>query len=55
MKQGESRSWEATLALQPGRYEYKFVADGEWLHDPNAQENLPNPHGSLNSVMEVRI
>jgi hypothetical protein len=55
MKQGESRCWEATLALRPGRYEYKFVVDGQWLHDPNARENLPNPHGSLNSVMEVRI
>lgn len=55
MKQAESRCWETTLALQPGRYEYKFIADGEWLHDPNARENLPNPHGSLNSVMEVRI
>jgi hypothetical protein len=55
MRQGESRCWEATLALRPGRYEYKFVVDGQWLHDPNARENLPNPHGSLNSVMEVRI
>jgi hypothetical protein len=45
--------WEATLALRPGRYQYKFVVDGQWLHDPHAQKNVPNPHGSLNSVMEV--
>ena len=47
--------WETTLALRPGRYHYKFVADDRWLHDPKAQENVPNPHGSLNSVVEVRV
>lgn len=46
--------WEATLPLRPGRYQYKFLADDRWLHDPRAQENVPNPHGSLNSVIEVR-
>jgi len=55
MKQIEGHCWEATLALPPGRYQYKFVVDGQWLHDPNALENLPNPYGSFNSVMEVRI
>jgi 1,4-alpha-glucan branching enzyme len=45
--------WETTLALRAGRYQYKFVADGRWLHDPKAHENIPNPHGSLNSVVEV--
>jgi len=43
-----------TIAVRPGRYQYKFVADGQWLHDPKAQENVPDPHGSLNSVIEVR-
>ena len=55
MKQIDGHCWEATLALPPGRYQYKFVVDGQWLHDPNARENLPNPYGSFNSVMEVRI
>jgi hypothetical protein len=46
--------WEATVPLPPGRYQYKFVADGHWLHDPKALENVPNEHGSLNSVIQVR-
>jgi 1,4-alpha-glucan branching enzyme len=46
--------WETSLALPPGRYEYKFVVDGEWLPDPNAHENVFNEHGTLNSVVEVR-
>ena len=46
--------WEKRLTLLPGRYEYKFVVDGNWLHDPDARENVSNIYGSLNSVMEVR-
>jgi 1,4-alpha-glucan branching enzyme len=46
--------WEKRLMLAPGRYEYKFVADGEWTHDPNGQEHVVNVFGSINSVVEVR-
>lgn len=46
--------WEKRLTLMPGRYQYKFVVDGEWVHDPNASENVPNHHGSLNSLVEVQ-
>jgi hypothetical protein len=53
MQLGKDGRWEAAFALQPGRYRYKFVVDGEWLHDPNAQENEPNEHGSLNSVLQI--
>lgn len=46
--------WETSLALPPGRYEYKFVVDGAWLPDPNAREQVYNEFGTLNSVVEVR-
>lgn len=46
--------WQKRLTLAPGRYEYKFIVDGKWRHDPRARENVPNHFGSLNSVMEVR-
>jgi 1,4-alpha-glucan branching enzyme len=46
--------WEKRLVLPPGRYEYKFVVDGNWTHDPDARENVSNLYGSLNSVVEVR-
>lgn len=45
--------WKTKLKLQPGRYEYKFLVDGEWVHDPNACENVPNEFGTLNSVVNV--
>jgi 1,4-alpha-glucan branching enzyme len=54
MKRQADGHWEASLALPPGRYQYKFVVDGQWLPDPNAHELIPNDFGSLNSVMEVR-
>jgi hypothetical protein len=47
-------TWETALTLRPGRYQYKFVVDGNWIHDPNAKLNVPNEHYSLNSVIEVR-
>lgn len=45
--------WEKRLTLAPGHYEYKFLVDGEWVHDSRAKENVRNIHGSLNSVIEV--
>jgi 1,4-alpha-glucan branching enzyme len=53
IRHGPSDRWEKRLTLAPGRYHYKFVADGEWVHDPEASENIRNHHGSLNSVKEV--
>jgi 1,4-alpha-glucan branching enzyme len=46
--------WETAVALKPGRYEYKFVVDGDWLLDPAAPGSVPNDYGSRNSVLEVR-
>lgn len=53
MKRHDDGHWEATVELAPGRYEYKFVRDGEWIHDPTAQHHVWNQHGTLNSVIEV--
>jgi 1,4-alpha-glucan branching enzyme len=46
-------SWVAKLTVKPGRYEYLFVADGEWLPDPKARESVQNPFGGKNSVIIV--
>lgn len=45
--------WETSVPLSPGRYEYKFFVDGQWVPDPRASENVWNPHGTLNSVLVV--
>jgi hypothetical protein len=54
MKRYDDGHWETTVELTPGRYEYKFVRDGEWMPDLLARENVWNRHGTLNSVIEVR-
>jgi hypothetical protein len=51
--QKEGAGWKATIPLAPGRYEYRFVADGQWLSDPNAKESVGNDFGSTNSVLVV--
>jgi hypothetical protein len=53
MKPQGNGLWETALVLSPGRYQYKFVADGQWLPDPKA-EATPNIYGSVNSVILVQ-
>ena len=45
--------WAKELALRPGRYEYRFVVDGQWVDDPAATELIPNPFGTPNAVLVV--
>ena len=45
--------WVGNLEVKPGRYEYLFVVDGQWLPDPNAKETIQNPFGGKNSVLFV--
>jgi len=45
--------FQKKLKLAPGRYEYKFIVDGEWRIDPSAGEQRPNEFGSMNSVIHV--
>ena len=47
--------WEIPIVLPPGRYQYKFVVDGHWIPDPLSPENVWNRHGTLNSVIEVKV
>ena len=53
LKPAPSGEWRGELKLAPGRYEYLFVVDGEWLPDPAARETTPNPFGGANSVVCV--
>jgi|ERR1019366_3228871 1,4-alpha-glucan branching enzyme len=45
--------WTGDLKVAPGRYEYLFVVDGQWLPDPNAKQTVANPFGGRNSVLMV--
>ena len=46
-------AFKKMIYLPAGRYEYKFLIDGNWSIDPNCPSWSPNEFGSLNSVVEV--
>jgi chromosome partitioning protein len=51
---GGERVWTKILQLAPGRYEYRYVVDGEWREDPDNPEVETTSVGGRNSVLVVR-
>lgn len=51
--QKEEGLWQRKLLLNPGRYRYKFVVDGQWTNDPASRSFEPNPYGGTDSLIEV--
>ena len=47
-------NWQVKLSLKPGRYEYKFVVDGNWMNDPKSSSSVYNSFGSQNSLIEIK-
>jgi 1,4-alpha-glucan branching enzyme len=45
--------WHLSVALKPGRYEYRFFADEAWCDDPTAQQKAANSLGTENCVRIV--
>jgi transcriptional regulator with XRE-family HTH domain len=54
MKKEKGGVWKKAETLKPGRYEYKFIVDGQWRIDPTNHITSQNTYGSQNSVKEVR-
>jgi 1,4-alpha-glucan branching enzyme len=55
LERGGDGSWQATVALEPGRsYRYRYLLDGQrWENDHQADHYAPNPLGSVDSVVVV--
>ncbi len=53
MKKDKKGLWKTTLSLKPGRYEYRFLVDGNWENDPSCAGCVPNEFGSQNCVRIV--
>lgn len=45
-------TWQLSLALRPGTYQYKYIVDGEWIHDPS-KRLLDDGTGNINNVIKV--
>jgi 1,4-alpha-glucan branching enzyme len=53
LKRDKSGVWKKTVSLEPGRYEYRLLVDGEWLDDPQCSIRQPNQFGGENCVCVV--
>ena len=60
MKKGAKGKWSKTVKLAPGRYEFKFVVDGQWCCEPGCDGPhegcsacVANAFGTMNRVIEV--
>ncbi len=54
LKKDKNGTWKTDLTLKPGKYEYKFIVDGQWWTDPVNRNTVRNTFGSENSVVEVK-
>ena len=52
--QKEKDLWQKRIFLEPGKYRYKFIIDGEWVTDPFNDHLEPNPYGGVDSVLEIQ-
>ena len=47
-------NWIAKADLTPGRHEYKFLVDGNWMDDPHCTWRVPNTFGTQNCVIDIK-
>lgn len=53
MKMSRNGVWQKTMMLFPGRYEYRFLVDGQWTNDQQNPATCPNCYGTFNHVITV--
>lgn len=46
-----SNGWETTINLEPGKYLYKFIVDGEWIKAPFNELKENDGYDNYNSVI----
>ena len=51
--QEDDKVWEGLLQLTSGRYQYKYIVDGEWKTDPHNHEVTTSDAGTGNSLLTV--
>lgn len=44
--------WQMNLDLPPGRYEFQFLVDGQWRHNPDFKQ-IDDGLGSINNIIVV--
>jgi len=54
MKKQKNGLWKATVSMDPGTYEYRFMVDGQWRDDQECPDRRPNSFGAENCIREVQ-
>lgn len=54
MRKQKDGTFIVSVDIPPGRYEYKFVVDGSWVHDGDVPGVISNSYGTLNSVAYIK-
>lgn len=49
--QKSATGWTVNLYLQDGTHTYKYIADGNWMLDPENKNAIPDGEGNVNSVL----
>lgn len=45
--------WRTIISLEPGRYRYRYIVDGDWKADPMNPEVERSPYGDYDSVIDL--
>lgn len=55
LKRRKNGNFYIILTLKPGKqYRFRYLLNGQkWENDPAADDYLPNPYGSMDSVVKV--
>ena len=53
LKKSSDGRWHLSLKLKSGRYEYRYMVDGDWENDQRPVGCVPNAFGTWNCVVEV--
>jgi len=53
LRKSKKQEWQKSMTLKPGRYQYKFVIDGNWIIDPSNTNLEYSSLGTENSVIEI--
>lgn len=53
MTRQKDGTFRKRLNLEPGEYRYKFLVDGQWVEDPQADSVVPNEYGTYDSLVKI--
>ena len=54
LERDEQGVWRRRVNLPPGRYQYKYYVDGQWVVDPENPLRIVTENGIVNSLIRVK-